>query len=90
MICFDGVSFFKTASPPGIPQSNSFFKTASLPGVPQSNSFFKTASPLGVPPDLQSGVKKCPNLLMLCGFAIRSKEECFPFVVVGGLQIPRF
>ena len=105
MICFDGVSFFKTASPPGIPQSNSFFKTASLPGVPQSNSFFKTASPPGVPqsnsffktasppgvpPDLQSGVKKCPNLLMLCGFAIRSKEECFPFVVVGGLQIPRF
>ena len=75
MICFDGVSFFKTASPSD---------------VPQRNSFFKTASPLGVPPDLQSGVKKCPNLLMLCGFAIRSKGECFPFVIVGGLQIPRF
>ena len=29
--------------------------------------------PLGVPPDLQSGVKKCPNLFGLCGFAIRSK-----------------
>uniref|UniRef100_UPI0040286753 hypothetical protein n=1 Tax=Prevotella sp. TaxID=59823 RepID=UPI0040286753 len=24
-------------------------------------------------PDLKSGVKKCPNLLRLCGFAIRSK-----------------
>ena len=35
--------------------------------------------PLGVPPDLESGVKKCPNLLRLCGFAIRSKGECFPF-----------
>ena len=46
--------------------------------------------PLGVPPDLKSGVKKCPNLLMLCGFEIRSKGGCFPFVVVGGLQIPRF
>ena len=41
MICFDGVSFFKTASPLGVPQSNSFFKIASPPGVPQSNSFFQ-------------------------------------------------
>ena len=49
---------------------------------------FKNASPPGVPPDLQSGVKKCPNLFRLCGFAIRSKGECFFFV--GGLQIPRF
>ena len=48
------------------------------------------AYPLGVPPDLQSGVKKCPNLFRLCGFAIRSKGECFPFCCVGGLQIPRF
>ena len=29
--------------------------------------------------DLQSGVKKCPNLFCLCGFAIRSKEVCFSF-----------
>ena len=29
--------------------------------------------------DLESGVKKCPNLFRLCGFAIRSKGECFPF-----------
>ena len=35
--------------------------------------------PSGVPPDLESGVKKCPNLLRLCGFTIRSKGECFPF-----------
>ena len=35
--------------------------------------------PSGVPPDLESGVKKCPNLFRLCGFAIRSKGECFPF-----------
>ena len=44
-----------------------------------SFSFIKNASPLGVPPDLQSGVKKCPNIFRLCGFAIRSKGECFPF-----------
>ena len=35
--------------------------------------------PLGVPPDLQSGVKKCPNLFRLCGFVIRSKGVCFFF-----------
>ena len=45
--------------------------------------------PLGVPPDLESGVKKCPNLFRLCGFAIRSKGECISFCCVGGLQIPR-
>ena len=28
--------------------------------------------PLGVPADLQSAVKKCPNLFMLWGFAIPS------------------
>ncbi len=32
--------------------------------------------PLGVPPDLKSGVKKCPNLFMLSGFAIRCNQEC--------------
>ena len=35
--------------------------------------------PLGVPPDLKSGVKKCPNLLMLCGFGISSKGVCLSF-----------
>ena len=30
--------------------------------------------PLGVPADLQSAVKKCPNLFMLCGFAIPSNQ----------------
>ena len=35
--------------------------------------------PSGVPPDLESGVKKCPNLFRLCGFAIRSKGVCFSF-----------
>ena len=29
--------------------------------------------------DLKSGVKKCPYLFRLCGFAIRSKEVCFSF-----------
>ncbi len=29
--------------------------------------------------DLQSGVKKCPNLFRLCGFVIRSKGVCFFF-----------
>ena len=33
----------------------------------------------GVSPDLQSGVKKCPNLFRLCGFAIRSKGVCIFF-----------
>ena len=64
----------------------------------------KTESPpSGVPPDLQSGVKKCPNLFSLCGFAIRSKGGCFSFcwgdykspgfyrsnLFYGGLQIRR-
>ena len=37
----------------------------------------KYYTPLGVPADLKSAVKKCPNLLMLCGFEIRSKGVCF-------------
>ena len=43
--------------------------------------------PLGVPPDLQSGVKKCPNLFRLCGFAIRSKGVCF-FLLLGDYKSP--
>ena len=38
---------------------------------------FEILTPPGVPPDLKSGVKKCPNLFMLCGFAIRSKGVYF-------------
>ena len=30
--------------------------------------------PLGVPADLQSAVKKCPNLFMLWGFVIPSNQ----------------
>ena len=30
--------------------------------------------PLGVPADMLSAVKKCPNLFMLCGFAIPSNQ----------------
>ena len=30
--------------------------------------------PLGVPADLQSAVKKCPNLFMLWGFAIPNTQ----------------
>ena len=26
--------------------------------------------------DFKSAVKKCPNLLKLCGFVIRSNQEC--------------
>ena len=40
--------------------------------------------------DLQSAVKKCPNLFRLCGFAIRNIQFVLFGVVVGGLQIPRF
>ena len=59
--------------------------------------------PPGVLPDLKSGIKKYPNLLMLCGFGIRSKGVCLSFywgitnppVLIGrtffygGLQIRR-
>ena len=51
-------------------------------------SFFKNASPSGVPADLQSGVKKCPNLFRICGFAIRSKEYAFFFC--WGIKNPPF
>ena len=44
--------------------------------------------PLGVPPDLESGVKKCPNLLRLCGFEIRSKGECISFLLCWGITNP--
>ena len=56
-----------------------FFLQSAFAGHPRN--------PPGVPPDLQSGVKKCPNLFMLCGFGIRSKRVCF-FLLFGGLQIP--
>ena len=39
---------------------------------PQYNSFF----PLGVSTDLQSVVKKCPNLFVFWGFAIPSHQYC--------------
>ena len=42
----------------------------------------------GVLPDLQSGIKKCPNLFRLCGFAIRSKGVCF--TLCWGIVNPRF
>ena len=45
--------------------------------------------PSGVPPDLESGVKKCPNLFRLCGFAIRSKGVCF-FLLLGDYKSPGF
>ena len=32
--------------------------------------------PLGAPTDLKSVVKKRPNLFRLCGFEIRSKQDC--------------
>ena len=44
--------------------------------------------PLGVPPDLESGVKKCPNLFRLCGFAIRSKGECISLLLCWGITNP--
>ena len=86
--------------------------TANIPrALPWARSFWAFSPFLshkrkfcdGVSPDLQSGVKKCPNLFRLCGFAIRSKEVCFffcwgitnPPVLIGrtffygGLQIHR-
>ena len=32
--------------------------------------------PPGVQADLQSAFKKCPNLFGICGFGIRSRQEC--------------
>lgn len=53
------------------------FQTLKSAGTPSGVSFSKHSSPLGVPPDLKSGDKKCPNLFLLCGFAIRSKESTY-------------
>ena len=52
---------------------------------PQYNSFF----PLGVSTDLQSVVKKCPNLFVFWGFAIPG-NRFWLICYRGGLQIPRF
>ena len=57
-------------------------------GVPQLGIPPLGVFPLGVPTDLQSGVKKCPNLLWLCGFAIRSKGVCFSFYCCWGITNP--
>ena len=86
--------FFKNASPPGVPPFLFFQerKPARRPVIfifsgtrarqaSRHFYFFRNASPPGVPPDLKSGVKKCPNLLMLCGFEIRSKGACLSFLV---------
>ena len=32
--------------------------------------------------DLKSVVKKRPNLFRLCGFEIRSKQDCHPFLPI--------
>ena len=69
--------------PLGVPQLGVFPLGVFPLGVPQLGVF-----PLGVPPDLQSGVKKCPNLLWLCGFAIRSKGVCFSFYCCWGITNP--
>ena len=39
--------------------------------------------------DLQSAVKKCPNLFGLCGFVIRNKQEC-PYLILGDYKSPGF
>ena len=99
MICFDGVSFFKTASPLGVPQSNFFsrpqVRQASRKAILFSRSqvrqasrkailFFKTASPPGVPPDLQSGVKKCPNLFNALRICNPQQRRMLSFCCWGG------
>ena len=37
---------------------------------------FWISCPPGVPADLKSAVKKCPNLFRICGFEIRSNQDC--------------
>ena len=41
--------------------------------IPPPYFFSKLLAPARRPADLQSAVKKCPNLFRLCGFEIRSK-----------------
>ena len=43
-------------------------------GRPKARCAGYARPPLGVPADLQSAVKKCPNLFMLWGFAIPSNH----------------
>ena len=46
--------------------------------------------PLGVPADLQSAVKKCPNLFMLWGICYPQQPGSSRHIDrIGGLQIPR-
>ena len=42
--------------------------------------------PLGVPADLQSAVKKRPNLFGLCGFVIRIKQDLQTYVVAAAIS----
>ena len=42
--------------------------------------------PLGVSADLQSAVKKRPNLFWLCGFAIRIKQDLQTYVVAAAVS----
>ena len=51
---------------------------------PQYNSFF----PLGVSTDLQSVVKKCPNLFVFWGFAIPGNR--FRLICYRGITNPPF
>ena len=61
-------------------KGQNFRKWGSLARTPYSRQGITSSLfLLGVSPDLQSGVKKCPNLFSLCGFAIRSKGVCFSF-----------
>ena len=41
--------------------------------IPPHHIFSILLAPARRPADLQSAVKKCPNLFRLCGFEIRSK-----------------
>ena len=71
--------------PLGVPTN---LRSSYLPlGVP--TDLQSSYPPLGVPTDLQSVVKKWPNLFIFCGFAIRSRGECY-VLWIRGLQIPWF
>ena len=65
------------------------FYIISLSSVRRSDGLQSPYPPSGVPTDLQSVVKKWPNLFMFCGFAIRSREIVICYGL-GGLQIPWF
>ena len=59
---------------PDMPIRSAGYALSLAPDMPILSAGY-ARPPLGVPADLQSAVKKCPNLFMLWGFAIPSHQN---------------